>query len=187
MTDRRWSGPFQRRLDVCLPKTVPTLLVCPPGALTINQTGVSIFHGQPVFFIFASPRLPPLNMTANLIEQAIEHRIQNWCSDESNASCQITFDADFIGFAGHFPGNPLVPGVCLTAIGAVMSRRLLGEQFRIVAMPRLKFSAMVRPGDTLECLLKVIGDDSLKKATFSATLQGTPACRCRLDLKREEL
>ena len=123
-------------------------------------------------------------MTANLIEQDIERRLHEWSVNGNTASCRITFDADFSGFAGHFPGNPLVPGVCLTFIGAVMCRRLLGEKFHIVAMPRLKFSAMVRPGDTLDCTLKIIQEETLIKATFAATLQETPACRCRLDLER---
>jgi 3-hydroxyacyl-[acyl-carrier-protein] dehydratase len=36
------------------------------------------------------------------------------CRDGESAQCATTFAADDPMFAGHFPGNPLVPGVILT-------------------------------------------------------------------------
>jgi 3-hydroxyacyl-[acyl-carrier-protein] dehydratase len=60
---------------------------------------------------------------------------------------------DHPAFAGHFPGQPLLPGVSLLAevLEAVMRDPSLAAQ--VGATPRLgaaKFLSPVRPGSTLE-------------------------------------
>lgn len=57
---------------------------------------------------------------------------------------------------GHFPGNPIVPGVILCEILAQSACVLLSEQMTSNATPmftglnNVKFRKQVKPGDTLE-------------------------------------
>lgn len=63
---------------------------------------------------------------------------------------------------GHFPGNPMVPGVILCEILAQTACVLLSEQMThgktpvYTGLDRVKFRSPVRPGDTIEtqCSLK---------------------------------
>ncbi len=63
---------------------------------------------------------------------------------------------------GHFPGNPMVPGVILCEILAQTACVLLAEQMVAGKTPvytglnHVKFRSPVRPGDTIEtrCTLK---------------------------------
>lgn len=63
---------------------------------------------------------------------------------------------------GHFPGNPIVPGVILCEILAQSACVLLRERMREGKLPvytglnNVKFRAPVRPGDTIEthCRIK---------------------------------
>ncbi len=69
----------------------------------------------------------------------------------SSASMQIAHDHP--AFAGHFPGQPLLPGVLLLAqvLEAALADPALAG--RIGAAPRLsnaKFLSPVRPGDRIE-------------------------------------
>lgn len=53
---------------------------------------------------------------------------------------------------GHFPGNPVVPGVVLCEIMAQASCLLLGEALRgkaayYAGIDKMRFRRMVRPGD----------------------------------------
>ena len=77
------------------------------------------------------------------------------------AECATSFPADHPMFGGHFPGNPLVPGVILTealaqtagiaaASGFPESARPL---FLLSAIRGMKFFAAVRPEE--EILLRV--------------------------------
>ena len=60
----------------------------------------------------------------------------------------FTIPADHPALPGHFPGNPVVPGVVLldratTAILAAFPGH------RLAALPQVKFLQPVRPGDTV--------------------------------------
>ena len=66
-------------------------------------------------------------------------------------------------FKGHFPGNPVMPGVLIVEacaqVGAVVALSL--EQFKgltplFAGIDNVKFKKMVKPGDTLilECEIK---------------------------------
>lgn len=68
----------------------------------------------------------------------------------------LPISADHPAFAGHFPGEPLLPGALLLAevLEAVLCRPGLAE--RLGAAPtvaQVKFLAPVRPGDVLSLRL----------------------------------
>ena len=79
--------------------------------------------------------------------------------DENRILCKRTFREDESFFAGHYPGNPIVPGVlqCEAAMqaGAILLTRIFKDEdvtgrLPVVAkMGKVRFKEMVRPGDTL--------------------------------------
>ncbi len=68
-----------------------------------------------------------------------------------NGSCsaRLSFPPDFIGFQGHFPGNPILPGVCLieTVLGVLESA--YGKPLRLKKIANAKFLEPVRPGQVI--------------------------------------
>ena len=79
------------------------------------------------------------------------------CREGESAECATTFASDDRIFAGHFPGNPLVPGVILTealaqtagiaaASGYPDNARPL---FLLSAIRAMKFFRAVRPGERI--------------------------------------
>ena len=64
------------------------------------------------------------------------------------ALCRKTFPADEPFFAGHFPGEPIVPGVILAealAQTAGIAGGGEGRAFRLTAIKAMKFPGAVRP------------------------------------------
>ena len=67
----------------------------------------------------------------------------------------ITFSGDFPGFAGHFPGNPLVPGVCLIETVRVAFAKCRSCDAQVTKVKSCRFRAMVLPDMPLELKLKL--------------------------------
>ncbi len=68
------------------------------------------------------------------------------------AMCRKTFPPEEPFFRGHFPGDPLVPGVILTealAQTAGIAAGKPGRAFRLSAIKGMKFLRVVRPLDAL--------------------------------------
>lgn len=71
----------------------------------------------------------------------------------------IVFPEDHPALAGHFPGNPLLPGVCLLDRAVTLARERGG--WRVTDVRRAKFKTPLRPG--VDCLFRLEprGDDLL--------------------------
>lgn len=61
-----------------------------------------------------------------------------------------TFDAGFIGFKGHFPDRPVLPGVCQILAISVFAGRAIGRNLRLGEIAKAKFLSVIEPGETVE-------------------------------------
>jgi acyl-CoA synthetase (AMP-forming)/AMP-acid ligase II len=67
----------------------------------------------------------------------------------------FTVPADLRWFEGHFPGDPVLPGVAqLDGLIARQVERLWPDAGALRAVSRLKFSRVIRPGDRISVLLE---------------------------------
>ncbi|HEY3662333.1 MAG TPA: 3-hydroxyacyl-ACP dehydratase FabZ family protein [Chthoniobacterales bacterium] len=79
------------------------------------------------------------------------------CEPGQLAECSMRFSRDDPMFAGHFPGNPLVPGVILTealaqCAGIAAASGFSGGErplFLLSAIRAMKFFAAVRPEEEI--------------------------------------
>ena len=65
-----------------------------------------------------------------------------------------------IWFTGHFPGEPILPGIALVhTVYEIIQRDAQdrGESVRISSLKRIRFTGPVRPGETL--LLNLTSED----------------------------
>lgn len=143
---------------------------------------------------------------AKEIEKIIPHRGDMRLIDEireynDNSAVGIKYvrDNEF-WCSGHFPGNPIMPGVlqvealAQTACYVAFKRLAPAERENMLGyfttMEKIKFSHMVHPGDKLELHVELIttkmklykfhgiafvGGRKVAEATFTAVLQKTDA------------
>jgi 3-hydroxymyristoyl/3-hydroxydecanoyl-(acyl carrier protein) dehydratase len=76
--------------------------------------------------------------------------------------------ADSPWFSGHFPGQPILPGIALVYMAeqAIIQDALAkGAQVQLHALKRVRFTQPVRPGETLS--LNIIGEEAGEEILFS--------------------
>ena len=105
-------------------------------------------------------------MNKEEIKQILPHREPMLLIDEvelvdgkSHGKCHIKGDEYFL--QGHFPGNPVVPGViqcemlaqsaCVLLIGEAAGKTPL-----FTGLDKVKFRGQVKPGDTLETECEIL-------------------------------
>lgn len=90
--------------------------------------------------------------------------------------------ADEYFFTGHFPGNPIMPGVliieALAQTGALMiMHRFKGLTPVFMSIDGVKFRRIVKPGETLVMEVTMLNDRGrIVKMAGKATVNGEPTC-----------
>lgn len=82
----------------------------------------------------------------------------------------VSISHDHPSLAGHFPGNPVVPGVVLLKEVLETLRRGTGRPLMVTGLPLVKFSSPLKPGELVTIL---VDEDGAARATFS----------CRVDAR----
>ncbi len=103
-------------------------------------------HDIPQTILDAIPHRPPMLLLDQVVEQS-----------DDTIVCEKTFRDDESFVQGHYPGNPIVPGVvlceCVMQAGAVLLASIAeprqGQVPVATRMNDVKFKRIVRPGDTI--------------------------------------
>ncbi|MBQ0152938.1 MAG: 3-hydroxyacyl-ACP dehydratase [Chryseobacterium sp.] len=61
---------------------------------------------------------------------------------------QITLNPDHAIFKGHFPGNPVTPGVCMMQIIKELTEEFTSSQLFLKSATNVKFMAIINPFET---------------------------------------
>ena len=133
-----------------------------------------------------------MRLNRQQIEEIIPHRppfllLDEVVEMEVGVTCHArrTLRADEFWFAGHFPGNAVMPGVliveALAQAGAVTALSVPENKGKLVlfaGIDGVRFKRVVRPGDTLDLKVEVLmARATVGKAKVVATVDGEIACR----------
>ncbi len=108
-----------------------------------------------------------------------------------NATAEFTVRDELPFLRGHFPGNPLLPGVLLVEATAQLVGILAQSNPQCGLLPDLKLTAIrsakilgaVRPGETITISAKIAGRlGNLIQGQGCARLNGTEIFRCDVTL-----
>jgi 3-hydroxyacyl-[acyl-carrier-protein] dehydratase len=113
---------------------------------------------------------PPANLTSDLRRKLFLY-LQDIEADQDLITFRIVCPDNFDAFDGHFPGNPLLPGIVLLEIGQLAVELLLGESVCLKSIQKMKIGGVVLPNQVISCMVKIEGKMDLEWA-FSAILKG---------------
>jgi 3-hydroxyacyl-[acyl-carrier-protein] dehydratase len=73
------------------------------------------------------------------------YNVESHILEEGKIMSNIKINRDHDIFKGHFPGQPVVPGVCLTEIVKEMVESEVGNKLMMIKGSNIKFMAVVDP------------------------------------------
>ena len=81
---------------------------------------------------------------------------------ENKTVAQIVINKDHDVFRGHFPGNPVTPGVCMMQIIKELTEGVVGESLLMKSSSNVKFMAIINPevNPNLEVALDISHTDA---------------------------
>jgi 3-hydroxyacyl-[acyl-carrier-protein] dehydratase len=99
--------------------------------------------------------------------------IEELSQDEGSAKALINIDPTHAVFKGHFPAQPVVPGVCMMQMVKEIVETVTGKRTNIGAVQEMKFLALIDPvkNSNINVDLKLVTDDK-DAIQVSATMTG---------------
>ncbi len=124
-------------------------------------------------------------MSRSPMQQALLERMSPLIRhDDGTCEATFAFDRGFSGFDGHFPGNPIVPGVCELSAVELMAQEATGNPcLRTAAILQVKFRAPLLPDDCATFTLSLQEKEGrLVAAATVKTHEGPPLAKIKLAL-----
>lgn len=83
------------------------------------------------------------------------YHIDSLAQSEGKVEATVTFDQGHAIFQGHFPGMPVVPGVCQTQMLGEVLAQALGHDLALATATSIKFLSLVDPVKTPSLQLSI--------------------------------
>ena len=95
--------------------------------------------------------------------------------DEEKYIASIFLNSNHAIFKGHFPGNPVTPGVCMMQIIKELSQEIMKSSLMMTSSSNVKFLALINPekNPNLELELEISGDLSTEIKVRATTMFDT--------------
>lgn len=97
---------------------------------------------------------------------------------------RLTINAEHAILQGHFPGQPVVPGVVMMQIVRELVERALGKRMRIKEADQLKFLAVIDPtvNNVVEAMVSISEKDDATNITGALSGNSTTYFKIKASL-----
>jgi len=85
------------------------------------------------------------------------YSIQSFTANGESVSASVKLNKDHEVFKGHFPGNPIMPGVCTIQLVKELTEKALKKELFLSVVSNVKFMAIINPekNDTIQVSLHI--------------------------------
>lgn len=108
------------------------------------------------------------------------YKIMSLDKNENQHQAIIVVNEKHEVFKGHFPGNPIMPGVCMMQIIKEITEQITGCQLVLQTLSNVKFMALINPDVTPELRLEldiIETEDGLVKVKNASYFNETTALK----------
>ncbi|MEO8933740.1 MAG: 3-hydroxyacyl-ACP dehydratase [Xanthomarina sp.] len=107
------------------------------------------------------------------------YKLNSLTVSENLATAKITINKSHEIFKGHFPGNPVTPGVCMMQIIKELTEQILDKKLFMRSSSNVKFMAIINPELTPDLVLEldITETDSGYRVKNNTTFDDTVALK----------
>lgn len=116
------------------------------------------------------------------------YNTETFTKTDGGVTARIRIDPGHGIFKGHFPGKPVMPGVCMIQIIKELTERSLGKELFLSVASNVKFMAIINPETDPELILElaITGEDTLIKVRNTTSFGDTVALKLNATFKIAE-
>jgi 3-hydroxymyristoyl/3-hydroxydecanoyl-(acyl carrier protein) dehydratase len=102
------------------------------------------------------------------------HQLKEIKEDGDGAiSGNVVIPPDSTWFSGHFPDEPVLPGLAQLGIVQETLERARGGGVTVQRVHRVRFRQVIKPEDPVDVFIKPVGE---RVYTFQLSVSGEPVC-----------
>lgn len=112
--------------------------------------------------------------------------IQSFKQTEGSVEASIQLNKDHEVFKGHFPGNPIMPGVCMIQLVKELTEKALDDTLFLSAVSNVKFMAITNPekNEIVQVALNISEDEGIVKVKNTVSFDDTLALKLNATFRR---
>ena len=113
------------------------------------------------------------------------YSIQSFTKTDGSVEASVKLNKDHEVFKGHFPGNPIMPGVCSIQLVKELSEKALNKALFLSVVSNVKFMAIINPNEneTIRLTLDISEVDDLIKVKNAVFTDDTLALKLSATFK----
>lgn len=105
---------------------------------------------------------------------------------DNQISARAAAPADSPWFSGHFPGNPILPGIAQLAIAFdVIKVFYYNKNLRIESVKKVRFKSLVKPEEMLDIMVTKV-DNFSNAYSFKISTENNIACSGIINIKETD-
>lgn len=99
----------------------------------------------------------------NKIKEYIDKNLRDCeIADDGTMSAEIKYGNDFPAFEGHFPGQPIVPGVCQIQTVVTIAEEAHNKVYTLKTVKNAKYFHPIMLNDIVQCKCTLQEKDGVK-------------------------
>ncbi len=113
------------------------------------------------------------------------YSIATFEQNDGELDATILINAAHDVFKGHFPGNPVMPGVCMIQIVKELTEKAVGKNLFLSVSSNVKFMAIINPetNSSLKLNIKIKEDQDIIKVKNITSFDDTVALKLNTTFK----
>ncbi len=113
------------------------------------------------------------------------YSIQQFRFEDRTVKATLQLNKDHRVFEGHFPGNPVMPGVCMIQIIKELTEKALEKKLFLSVASNVKFMAIINPekNGIIQLVLDITEEDAIVKVKNTTSFEDTVALKLSATFK----